>query len=188
MTDTINVQVQDQVLASASAQFVIPVVNNVAITTASLPTATQGVAYSTPIALTGGIPPYDGLVINTTGLNAWSMSGANLIGTPSTVETANLTFLIGDSVGVPAAALLSLTVIGPLTALWPDPLPSGTINVPYSFTLTASGGVPPYTYALTAGTLPTGLTLDPATGIISGTPTVTASFQAVTFSVTDSSP
>jgi large repetitive protein len=77
-------------------------------------------------------------------------------------------------------------VNGPLTALWPDPLPGGTVGIPYSFTLTASGGVPPYTFALVSGTLPAGLSLVGAT--VQGTPTATASFDAVTFSVTDSSP
>lgn len=74
---------------------------------------------------------------------------------------------------------------GPLTALWPDPLPDGTVGTAYSYTLTASGGIPPYTFSVTSGTLPNGLSLDPASGIISGTPTSAVSMDAVSFSVMD---
>jgi hypothetical protein len=50
-------------------------------------------------------------------------------------------------------------------------LPNATVNTAYSATLTATGGVTPYTFTLANGTsLPTGLTLSSA-GVISGTPT-----------------
>jgi hypothetical protein len=54
-------------------------------------------------------------------------------------------------------------------------LANGTQNVPYSATLTASGGTPPYAWSIVSGALPAGLSLAPRTGIISGTPTATAS-------------
>jgi hypothetical protein len=59
------------------------------------------------------------------------------------------------------------------------------LNKPYSTTLAAIGGQPPYGWTLTSGTLPTGLSLDKNTGVISGTPTVlgTSPFFAIT--VTD---
>src|SRR5262249_5551857 len=44
---------------------------------------------------------------------------------------------------------------------------------PYSQSLTAAGGTAPYQWAITAGSLPPGLTLDPSTGIISGQTTHT---------------
>lgn len=75
---------------------------------------------------------------------------------------------------------------GKLTALWPDPLPNGEVGVPYSYTLTAEGGTPPYSFAVSSGALPSGLSLNGATGVISGTPTTPQSMDAVTFSVTDS--
>jgi virginiamycin B lyase len=49
-------------------------------------------------------------------------------------------------------------------------LPGGVIGTAYSASLTANGGTAPYTWSVSAGSLPTGLTLDPATGAISGTP------------------
>ncbi|MDO8412302.1 MAG: putative Ig domain-containing protein [Gallionellaceae bacterium] len=60
-------------------------------------------------------------------------------------------------------------------------LPSGTINKAYSTTLSATGGTSPYTWTVTG--LPAGLTL--SSGKISGTPTVTGTFN-LTLKVTDS--
>ena len=65
-------------------------------------------------------------------------------------------------------------------------LPGGFLGAPYSQTLQASGGITPYTWSITSGTLPTGLTLNPLTGAITGTPTA-AGLQSFTVKVTDSS-
>jgi len=64
-------------------------------------------------------------------------------------------------------------------------LPSGTVNVPYSSTLAASGGTAPYTWSVSGGSLPKNLSLSSG-GVLSGTPTVAGSSQ-VTIQVTDSS-
>src|SRR5207248_7777115 len=64
--------------------------------------------------------------------------------------------------------------------LSPSTLPDGSARVAYNQTITASGGTAPFTFALTSGTLPTGLTLS-VSGVLSGTPTVAGSF---TFTVT----
>jgi hypothetical protein len=85
--------------------------------------------------------------------------------------------------------------IEPLTITTSSPLPSGTLGIPYSQTLTATGGLTPYTWSYT-GTLPNGLTLctsdgNPAPactgksgGTITGTPT-TAGTSNFTATVTD---
>ena len=66
----------------------------------------------------------------------------------------------------------------------PATLPNGTQTTPYSQTVTATGGTGPYTYAVTSGALPAGLTLNTSTGVISGTPT-TAGTASFTIGATD---
>ncbi|HXY23833.1 MAG TPA: putative Ig domain-containing protein [Candidatus Acidoferrum sp.] len=59
----------------------------------------------------------------------------------------------------------------------PATLPAATVGQAYSYQLTEAGGVPPFTWSITSGSLPAGLSLNIATGLISGTPTVAS--QAV---------
>jgi putative cell wall-binding protein len=63
-------------------------------------------------------------------------------------------------------------------------LPTAVVATPYTETLAATGGTAPYTWAVTTGTLPVGLTLS-TDGIISGTPTIRGA-QSITVTATDS--
>jgi sugar lactone lactonase YvrE len=78
--------------------------------------------------------------------------------------------------------------LSPLTTSTPmivtTSLSSGTVGTPFAQALTASGGTPPYTWSITSGMLPPGLSFSP-TGSITGTPTSSGSFL-VQFQVTDS--
>lgn len=67
----------------------------------------------------------------------------------------------------------------------PATLPDGTVAVAYAQSLTASGGTAPYSFALTAGALPSGMTLSPS-GVLAGTPTSGGSFN-FTVTATDAS-
>lgn len=63
-------------------------------------------------------------------------------------------------------------------------LHDGVVSTAYSETISAQGGVSPYTFAVVSGSLPAGLSLNTATGVISGTPT-TAATSTFTIKVTD---
>src|ERR1039457_7458687 len=79
----------------------------------------------------------------------------------------------------------SLTVNAPVAITTSSPLPAGAVNGNYSQALTATGGSGQYTWAGIAGTLPGGLSLNPATGVIGGQPT-TAGAPRFEIKVTDS--
>ncbi len=64
----------------------------------------------------------------------------------------------------------------PLVIVCDNP-PVGKIGSAYSHTFPASGGVPDYTFSISAGSLPPGTSLDPATGIVSGISTTSGSFE-----------
>lgn len=75
--------------------------------------------------------------------------------------------------------------LGPTLTLGPPTLEAGDEDAAYSETLTASGGVSPYTYAIESGALPDGLSI--VADEITGTPTEYGSFT-FTISATDATP
>jgi uncharacterized protein YhjY with autotransporter beta-barrel domain len=144
------------------------------INPASLPPATQNVAYSQTIVVGGGLGPYTYIVLSGTlppGLTLDPMTGA-LNGTPTSGGVYGFTVQAGDQFGNTGTRTYSLNVGTSSLTVNPASLPPGTQNTPYSQTVSASGGSSPYTFALAAGTLPNGLALNPSTGAITGTPTV----------------
>src|SRR5690606_4817391 len=77
----------------------------------------------------------------------------------------------------------TLTVDVPAITLAPGTLPAAVAGVAYHQALGAGGGTPPYTFAVTAGALPAGLTLA-NDGTLSGTPSAGGTFN-VTLTATD---
>jgi Putative Ig domain len=161
------------------------------ITTGSLPGAALAVAYSETLVATGGVPPYMWSITAGSLPAGLSLSSAGVIsGTPTgTVGTSSFTVTVTDSQSpTPAtkAAILSITVsVAPLTVTTSS-LASGVIEKTYNQILQASGGTPPYTWSVSAGALPAGLTLNASTGAITGAPTA-AGISNFTVKATDSS-
>lgn len=83
-----------------------------------------------------------------------------------------------------SSASLNFTIVAQL-AIGTTSLPAGTLGVAYTATLSATGGTSPYTWSITSGSLPAGLTLGSTTGVISGTPTAAGS-SSFTIQVVDS--
>lgn len=81
----------------------------------------------------------------------------------------------------------AVVTIGDATALviTTQSIPTAYVGQPYSASIGVSGGVQPYTFSLSMGSLPAGLSLDAAKGTISGTPTA-AAVTNVTVQVQDS--
>lgn len=89
----------------------------------------------------------------------------------------------GDANFVAGSGTADFAVGAPLISLEPPALPDGTVGLAYPSTaLAAAGGAAPYTYAVSAGVLPAGLTL--VDGVLSGTPQAGGSFD-VTITATD---
>src|SRR6266404_2191366 len=169
-----------------------PSPNPLSILTSTLPHGQTGASYAATLTAQGGQAPYTWSLTTGTlpaGLSLNSSSGA-ISGTPTIVVTsAPLTFTVTDS-GSPASTKtvgLTLTISRPSLAITTTSLPNGHVNTTYSATLSATGATAPYAWSLTSGTLPTGLTLNAATGAITGTPTVVVTSTPLTFKVTDSS-
>ncbi|WNH47040.1 putative Ig domain-containing protein [Xanthomonas hawaiiensis] len=161
----------------------------VTIAPASLPAATAGTSYSQTLTASGGTAPY-GFAITTGTLPVGMLlsSAGVLSGTPSGSGSFNFTVSATDSGSSPISGsrAYTLTVASPTVTLPATTLPNGTAGQAYSASINqASGGIAPYTYAVTAGALPAGVTVNSATGALSGTPTVTGNFS-FTLVATDS--
>lgn len=156
-----------------AAAGVCPVVT---VSPAVLPSGMVGTPYSQPITASGGLAPYTYTVTIGTLPTGLTLSAAGLLsGTPTAVGTSAVTIRGTDANGCFASTAYSIVIaaagVCPVITLSPATLPLGTVGAAYSQTLTAAGGTAPYVYTITAGALPTGMTLSP-TGVLSGTPTI----------------
>jgi hypothetical protein len=155
-----------------------------AITTGALAAGTVGVAYSATMAGSGGIGPYTWGITSGTLPTGLSMNSAGVIsGTPTAagVGNANLTFVLTDSgkaTALTANVTLGLTVNAAPAITFAGVVPAtATYNTAYTGSAAASGGAGALTYSLTLGALPTGLSLNAASGAITGTPTAVGTFN-----------
>ncbi len=176
----------NSIAGCAGAPVVCPTIT---VNPATLPNGVVGVAYNQAVTASGGAAPYTYAVSSGTlsaGLSLDPATGA-ITGTPTAFGTFNFTITATDSNGCPGSRLYSMVIAAaacPAVMLDPVALPSGQIGSAYSQVVVASGGIAPYTYAVSAGSLPGGVTLNPATGAITGVPTAAGSF-GFTITATD---
>ncbi len=111
--------------------------------------------------LRGTLPP--GLTLDAAG---------SIAGIPTTVGSSGFTVQVADAESSPqtTTVALSITITPAPLAITTTALPPAIATIPYTASLTATGGVAPYAWSVTSGSLPSGLSLE-ADGSISGTPT-----------------
>jgi hypothetical protein len=150
----------------------------------------------TNVSALGGTNPGDFAVLNTTACTtnttvpAGTFCVLNLTFTPTALGARSATIIFTDNA---ADSPQTLTLTGTGTAasggltIATTSLPNGALNGAYGQTLQVTGGVQPFTFSITAGTLPPGLSLGTTSGSIGGVPTGTTGTSSFTVKVTDSS-
>jgi cytoskeletal protein CcmA (bactofilin family) len=189
-TFSFTVQVADSSSPPDTATAAMSItVTGLHVDTSSLPDGYTDEPYSATLTAVVGTVPYTwslasgslpaGLTLTTVG------NDGGISGTPTTAGTSSFTVRVtdSDSPSVTATKTLSITIQQRLMVATTS-LANGWVGVAYSGTLTAGSGTPPYTWSVTVGSLPAGLTLTPSTGAITGTPT-TAGTSSFTVRVTD---
>lgn len=170
--------------AGSRAYSVVVAVPTISVTPGTLPGVVAGEAYSQPLTISGGIAPY--AVVQTGTLPAgliFDAGSRTFSGTPTQSGSYSISVTATDSTGGTAATVTSnytLAIATPTLTMTPASVADGTAGMAYSQSFVASGGIAPYSYALSAGALPAGLSLDSG-GALTGTPTVAGTFS---FSVT----
>src|SRR5262249_4698892 len=147
-----------------------------AMVTSSLPDATVGRAYSANLTATGGTPPYTWSIMSgflPPGFRLDPSSGL-ITGTTLTPGQFGFVVQVSDSKQITSSRSFGIAVAAapPILAIATASFPDGTVGQTYDFTLSATGGISPYTWSLISGAFPDGLTLNSSTGLIQGTPTV----------------
>ncbi|MFN2461946.1 MAG: beta strand repeat-containing protein, partial [Candidatus Velthaea sp.] len=156
-----------------------------AIATASLPVPVLASAYSQAVQTSAGTAPF-AFAISTGALPAGLTLNATtgvISGTPTAAGAYGFTVAATDANGLAATHAYGGTIVTSL-AIVTASLPAPVMNAAYGQTVQTLGGTAPIGFAVAAGALPAGLTLNAATGAISGTPTASGSYS-FTIAATD---
>ena len=144
-----------------------------------------GVPYTSPSLITGGIEPYSIDVIAGAlppGL-IYDPVNNTIFGTPSSFGLKSFRLRITDQAGTSKTATFSVRILRAV-GITTKTLPAGFNGRSYRARLVALGGKAPFSWSLLSGNMPQGLSLSSGTGVISGIPTVSGTFD-LSFQVTD---
>ncbi len=178
--------VTDATGTQTTKAFTLAVAASLTISTAPvLPPAVLGASYTSALTASGGTPPYTWNLTAGALPPGLTFAAGTFTGTPSSVGTYSFTAAVTDSANLNAQKAFTLAVAQGVEFTIPSQLPDATAGTAYTFTLQAGGGTPPYSWQLTGGALPGGLSLNASSGAISGTPTAAGTFN-FTVQVTDS--
>jgi Putative Ig domain len=139
------------------------------VVSTAIPAATVGQAFTHTLTATGGQAPYAFELIEGNLPNGltYNWSTGVISGTPTAAGTFRFTVTVRDDQDIVVWYDFALTVQIGVLALDGD-APHATVDVPYDFTYSLSGGILPYSLAVTQGAIPPGLTLVPTTGRLHG--------------------
>jgi hypothetical protein len=142
---------------------------------ASLPGGTVGSAFTQSLSASGGAGPYSYAVTGGALPGGLSLTaGGNLSGTPTASGTFSFTVTVTGAAGCTGSRNYTLNVSCPALTWTPASLPNAQAGVAYNQTVTASGAA---SYSLATGNLPPGLTLNSATGALTGTATAAGTYN-----------
>lgn len=157
-------------------RFILDDVSVIAMGT--LPNWTINQPYSQSIPTSSGTAPLTFSLTSgslPTGLGLDSASGL-ISGTPTATGSDSFTISLRDAAGATASQQYALT-INPAPVISTTSLPDSTVNQAYSASVLANGGTAPLTFSVSAGSLPTGLSLNSSSGVFSGTPTTAGTYD-----------
>jgi hypothetical protein len=186
-TFPITVTVTDSNGCTGSASYTLTITcQTITVTPPSVTTGVAGTSFSQSFTQSGAIGTATFSLASGSLPAGMSLAAdGTLSGTPMQVGSFPITVTVTDSNGCTGTSATYTLVISCQTITVTHPaVMSGTVGSPFSQQYTQSGGIGAVTFSLTAGTLPTGMTLA-ADGTLSGTPTQSGTFP-ITVTATDS--
>jgi Putative Ig domain len=176
---TLEVEVYDRNVRRTRATFGLTVGAQLAASGPSAQLGEVGVRFRSRLQSTGGVTPH-----------AWSIATGSLprgltlnpatgviAGVPAAPGTSSLTFTVTDAGGAKATTAGTLRIAARLRIATTAALPAATAGSAYRARLATTGGQRPVRWARAAGALPAGVTLNPHTGVLSGTPASAGTYR-----------